>query len=48
MERKRDTGARLDALVLGAEWASMGTSGAEAVDPASAPATDNRAGAGLL
>jgi ATP-dependent DNA ligase len=28
MERERDTGARMDALVLGAEWAPVGTSGA--------------------
>ena len=28
MERKRDTGARMDALVRGADWAQIGTSGA--------------------
>jgi hypothetical protein len=41
MERKRDTGERMDALVKGADWAPMGTSGAEAVDPASVVATKN-------
>lgn len=35
MERSRDTGARMDALVRGADWAPMGTSGPdEAVDVA--------------
>jgi len=28
MERKRDTGQRMDALVRGADWAQMGTNGA--------------------
>jgi hypothetical protein len=28
MERQRDTGARMDALVRGADWAPMGTSDA--------------------
>jgi hypothetical protein len=28
MERKRDTGERMDALVRGADWARMGTNGA--------------------
>jgi len=31
MSRDRDTGARLDALVRGADWAPMGTNDAEAV-----------------
>jgi len=48
MERKRDTGARMDALVRGAEWALMGTSGPETVDQLSDPATENPAVAGLL
>jgi hypothetical protein len=30
MERKRDTGARMDALIRGADWALAGTSGSEA------------------
>ena len=29
MERQRETGARMDALIRGAEWAQMGTNGAE-------------------
>jgi integrase len=37
MERSRDTGARLDALVRGAEWAPMGTA-AQTTDPAFAAA----------
>ena len=31
MSRERDTGARLDALVRGADWAPMGTNGADVV-----------------
>jgi hypothetical protein len=31
MNRERDTGARLDALVRGADWAPMGTNGADAM-----------------
>jgi hypothetical protein len=27
MARSRDTGARMDALIRGAEWAQMGTNG---------------------
>ena len=34
MERKRETGARMDELVRGADWAQMGTSDVEAADPA--------------
>ena len=41
MERKRDTGERMDALVRGAEWALMGTGAPEAGTPLSAPATKN-------
>jgi hypothetical protein len=48
MERTRDTGIRMDALIRGADWAQMGTNGAEAVDPASTLATENPAGAGLF
>jgi hypothetical protein len=29
MERNRDTGARMDALIRGAEWAQTGTNGSE-------------------
>jgi len=29
MRRERDTGARMDALVRGADWAQMGTSGSD-------------------
>ncbi len=35
MERQRETGARMDALIRGADWAQMGTNGA--VDEASLP-----------
>jgi hypothetical protein len=48
MERKRDTGERMDALIRGADWAPMGTNGVEAVEPASALAAENLAGAGLF
>jgi integrase len=41
MERKRDTGARMDALIRGADWAQMGTNGAERIDPLSVAATEN-------
>jgi hypothetical protein len=27
MERQRETGARMDALIRGADWAQMGTNG---------------------
>jgi hypothetical protein len=29
MERDRDTGARMDALIHGADWARMGTNGVD-------------------
>lgn len=48
MERKRDTGERMDALVRGAEWAAMGSNGAQVVDPVAVEANKNLAGAGLL
>ena len=48
MERKRDTGARMDALVRGADWARMGTNGAQRVEPVSTLATENPAAAGLF
>jgi integrase len=41
MERKRDTGARMDALVRGADWAPTGTSGAGEVGPLSSEATES-------
>jgi integrase len=41
MDRKRDTGERMDALVRGADWAQTGTSGPEAVDLLSVEATKN-------
>jgi hypothetical protein len=40
MERKRDTGARMDALLRGADWARLGTNSAEAVDPVATAAND--------
>ena len=48
MERKRDTGARMDALVRGADWARMGTNGVQRVEPVSTLATENPASAGLF
>jgi hypothetical protein len=42
MERKRDTGERMDALLRSADWAEKapaGTSMPQAVDPLSIPAT---------
>jgi integrase len=47
MERKRDTGERMDALIRGANWAQMGTNGAERFDPMPVAATKNPASAGL-
>jgi integrase len=47
MERKRDTGARMDALIRGPVSAQSGTNGSEAVDPLPVAATRNPAGAGL-
>jgi integrase len=41
MERKRDTGERMDALVRGADWAQTGANGVEAIDPLPATATKN-------
>jgi hypothetical protein len=43
MERKRDTGERMDALVQGADWATMGTNGAKAEELVPALATLNPA-----
>jgi hypothetical protein len=39
MERERDTGARMDALIRGADWALMGTSGVE--EPSAVSLPDN-------
>jgi integrase len=46
MERKRDTGARMDALVRGADWAPMGTRGPEGGSAVAAAANEKPAGAG--
>jgi hypothetical protein len=35
-KRKRDTGARMEALIRGADWARMDTNGADASDSLSA------------
>jgi integrase len=43
MERKRDTGERMDALVRGADWAQTGTNGAKTQELAPALATRNSA-----
>lgn len=40
MERKRDTGARMDALLRGAEWAQSGTNGAGELSSLSVSATE--------
>jgi hypothetical protein len=48
MERTRDTGVRMDALIRGADWAQMGPNGAEAVDPASTLATKPRRSGAFL
>ena len=47
MERKRDTGARMDALIQGAQWAQTGTNDAEVEIPLAASETRNPAEAGL-
>lgn len=47
MERKRDTGARMDALLRGADWAPMGTNGAEAGDPVATAANEKAPCPGL-
>lgn len=41
MERKRDTGERMDALVRGADWARMGTNGANDDGALAVAATDD-------
>jgi hypothetical protein len=41
MERKRDTGERMDGLVKGADWAATGSNGAETVTPLPSLATEN-------
>jgi integrase len=40
MERKRDTGARMDALLRGADWARVGTDEVESPKPLAALATE--------
>jgi integrase len=40
MERKRDTGARMDALLRGADWAPMGTNGDSRADVLAAMTTE--------
>lgn len=47
MERKRDTGERMDALVRGADWAETGRNAVPGAEALSAAATENPAGAGL-
>ena len=43
MERQRDTGARMDALVRGTDWALAGTNGVVAVEPLPVPETKEAA-----
>jgi hypothetical protein len=40
MTLKRDTGARMDALLEGADWAQTGTNGVDADEPLSALAME--------
>jgi hypothetical protein len=47
IERKRDTGERMDAPVRGVDWAQTGTNGAETFDPMLTAATKTPPGAGL-
>lgn len=48
MERKRDTGAQMDALVRGADWARTGTSDESDTETPAAPKSESPANAGLL
>ena len=48
MERKRETGARMDELVRGADWAQMGTNGGQTEIPLATSETQNPAEAGIL
>ena len=48
MERQRDTGERMDALIRGAEWAETGRNADLEVEALPALATENPAGAGLF
>ena len=41
MERKRDTGAKMDALIRGADWAQAGTNGNSEAEALSVAATKN-------
>jgi integrase len=43
MERQRDTGARIDALIRAGEWAPAGTNGSSTADLLSVEETQNRA-----
>ena len=43
MERKRDTGERMDALVRGADWAQPGTNAVEAFPTVPAPGNEKAA-----
>ena len=47
MERKRDTGAQMDALIRGADWAQVGTNDAAASESVVLSANENPAFAGL-
>ena len=40
MARSRDTGARMDALLQGAQWAELGTNGADRIDAMPAEKTE--------
>ena len=41
MERQRDTGQRMDALIRSADWAQTGTNGVQPAESLSALATEN-------
>jgi hypothetical protein len=44
MERQRDTGARMDALIRGADWAPTGTDSPVEVEPAQNLLTETETG----
>ena len=47
MERKRDTGERLDALLRGADWAQKGTNDVTVADALSAVTTEEAVSSGF-
>lgn len=43
MERRRDTGARMDALIQAADWAQAGTNGVDKMETLLEPETEEAA-----